>query len=236
MKYTKLSFFLITVLLVSCGAREAKRDVVSEKFSPDSPHQVKQKTDGGSIRFLGFSNVHRRSLNNNEMPPWKSVEIIPLHFYFRPKVGTLISVFPVRKELPHLTLAIKKIVKDEIDGTVRWEIELDKIKEREYFSIKAPSNRRRNYPSGVIAVYPAVKTLSFVSFRALKKQKLPRGVTLKHIVFAVDINGDGKADAMETRFCEDNPKMASCFEGTAFVLYRRGKKGWKKIHVAWPLS
>ena len=64
----------------------------------------------------------------------------------------------------------------------------------------------------------------------------PRRFGAAHIEWGVDVDGDGRPEALMIRYCSDDPKQVECFEATSHALYRRAGRRWRKVFVFEPVS
>lgn len=181
--------------------------------------------------LLCTAEVFRESKSGK--PPWSRVEIEGLRFGLRPTPGETVTIVPRDPALPVLELSIVNVRTHGAprDGIPRWwEPVLAKVEDRAYFELRAPRDRRPEYPADVVVVYPATPSAVLLDPKAVSPDDLPPGVLPKGVELAVDVDGDGRPDAIESTVCTENPKKAKCFEATAWEVHRREGDGWQLVH------
>jgi hypothetical protein len=190
------------------------------------------------VQTIGEGVVWRISDNKDAkgsfLPPWKEIKITNVFaFKKKPVVGEKVTVIPLDVDIAPLELRIVKAEKKENACNERlpawWEIELEPIKQREFFEIAARPNRRQDYPFDVCLIYPAVKFAHQVRRDRLTKSMLPRGVSVNTVEGAIDLTNDGIPDVLMVKNCCDDPKKA-----VDECDYACGKT-FKKIRNAWKL-
>jgi hypothetical protein len=171
--------------------------------------------------------------SKSEGPPWSRVEIATVRFGVRPTAGEKVTILPRHPSLPPLELTIRKVVTHGAprDGIPRWwEPVLEKVTERAYFDVRTPKDRSDQLPVDVVVVYPATPTATLLAPKGLDPADLPPSVLPKGVEIAVDVNGDGRPDTIESTVCTESPKRARCGEATAWEVHRREGDGWTLVH------
>lgn len=171
--------------------------------------------------------------SKSEGPPWSRVEIATVRFGLRPTAGETVTILPRHPSLPPLELTIRKVVTHGAprDGIPRWwEPVLEKVTERAYFDVPTPKDRSAQLPVDVVVVYPATPTATLLDPKGLDPADLPPSVLPKGVEIAVDVDGDGRPDTIESTVCTENPKRARCGEATAWEVHRREGDGWTLVH------
>jgi hypothetical protein len=171
--------------------------------------------------------------SKSEGPPWSRVEIATVRFGLKPTVGERVTILPRHPSLPPLELAIRKVVTHGAprDGIPRWwEPVLEKVTERAYFDVRTPKDRSAQLPVDVVVVYPATPTAALLDPKGLDPASLPPSVLPKGVEIAVDVDGDGRPDTIESTVCTESPKRARCGEATAWEVHRREGEGWTLVH------
>jgi hypothetical protein len=134
--------------------------------------------------------------------PWTRAEIINTDGFDRqPAVGQKVTIVgPLG--LPNLELAITAVDKQEIDPyPVRWLVELDEMYDPAYLSAPTPAGLDGADPFGVIVLWPPVPGARWLPPDRSPVRDLPSQVTRGTVTHAVDLDGDGHADAVITSFC-----------------------------------
>ncbi len=181
--------------------------------------------------MVASATVWRQS--KTDAPPWSRVEIATVRFGVRPTVGETVTILPRHPTLPVLELEIRKVVRHgaPADGIPRWwEPVLERVTERAYLDVRAPKDRSAQLPVDVVVVYPATPSATLLDPKAVDPGDLPPGVLPKGVEIAVDVNGDGRPDAIESTVCTENPRRARCSEATAWEVHRRKGTGWQLVH------
>jgi hypothetical protein len=152
-----------------------------------------------------------------------------------PNVGAAVTILPKQAGLPGVELAIIRVTKhdDLADEGVPpwWEPVFESVKDRAYFTLPGPQ-----FPGDVVVVYPASPMATLLDAKLLTADDVPPGILLKGVRIAVDVDGDGRPDAIELSVCTDNPKRASCGEATATEIHRCEAGVWSLVHRFEPVS
>lgn len=181
-----------------------------------------------------------RDRNGDAVAPWKKVQITTLTFKRAPRLGEKVTVIPLDVSVPLLDLAIIKSKKRNDCGEpmagVWWEVELESVKQKEYFEISnVNAARREEYPFDVAIVYPAVKFAQQVRRNELKKTMLPAGTVLDTVKAAIDLTNDGIPDVLILEYCCLQPtKAAGECDLTCGKTFQKVGKRWKLIDTSSP--
>ncbi|MCX4240483.1 hypothetical protein [Paraliomyxa miuraensis] len=153
------------------------------------------------------------------------VEISGIAFGLRPTAGEAVTVLPRHPTLPALELSITKVKthgnpRDDIPRW--WEPVLEEVTEPAWVDVRAAVD--------VVVVYPATPSATLLDPTRILPDDLPPSVLPKGVEIAVDVDGDGRPDAIEASVCSENPRRARCFEATAWEIHRREGDGWQLVH------
>lgn len=193
--------------------------------TPPQPSPVPAPT------MIGTADLWRESKSGG--PPWSRVEIFGARFGLRPAVGEAVTILPRHPTLPVLELSITKV---KTHGSPRddiprwWEPVLEDVTEPAYVDLRTPRDRSPQHPIDVVVVYPATPSATLLDPKRIDPDDLPPEVVPKGVEIAIDVDGDGRPDALEASVCSDDPKRARCFEATAWEIHRREGDGWQLVH------
>lgn len=194
------------------------------------------------ILTIGEATVWRvsdnKDQNENPVSPWKEVEVTNVFGFKRaPRIGNRVTVIPLEVTVPLIELTILKIKKrsgcDESDKDVWWEVELEPVKQKEYFEISNAA-RRAEYPFDVAIIYPAVKFARQIARNELKKAMLPPGTVLDTVKAAIDLTNDGIPDVLILEYCCLDPSKASECDGTCGKTFQMIRNRWKLVDTSSP--
>jgi hypothetical protein len=184
-------------------------------------------------------------VSNNEdnhgrlLPTWKEVRVTNVFgFKKRPVVGSKVTIIPLDVDLEPFELRIIKLSKrkecDDPSLSSWWEVDLEPIKDRKIFEIAATPNRSVDYPFDVAAVYPAVSFAKQIDKTHLKKEMLPRRVSISTVKAAIDLTNNGRPDALIVEHCcEDSKRSAEC-NYTCGKTFKKIRGVWKLIDTSSP--
>jgi hypothetical protein len=173
----------------------------------------------------------RQSSDGNALPPWTNVTLQNVFGFDRePSVGDKVTVV-APDGAPNLELAITRVkMRDEED--LWWEVELEPIKEKHF----AEAYRPRDRYFEVVVLYPPVPGARSISPNKLSSRDLPPDVKRKEIKEAIDLDGDGRSDAILVEYCcqtSERPSGACDLHcGKTFV---RNKGVWEQRSQWTPL-
>lgn len=153
-------------------------------------------------------------------------------------VGELVQLFPLRKELPIIELGVIKTNKrDELDTDIWYEVELENIPEEyeEYWNIKSSSERRPEYPSDLLFVYPAINSCTLLQDIHFETKDLPINISNDVIKGALDFDGDELPDAIVCTFCCSTRQPVGDCEYTCGEIYIKVNNKWTMINSSQPM-
>ena len=177
--------------------------------------------------------------NGDSLPPWKEVQITNVFgFKKRPSVGDKVTVIPLNVSIAPIDLRIietKKGTCGELDSTVWWEVQLEPIKQKEFFEISSMAKRREEVPFDVAVIYPAVNFARQVKSNKLSKEVLPQGVAINTVKGAVDLTEDGIPDVLLVEYCCGSPnKAAEECDYTCGRTFKKVRGKWKLVDTSGP--
>jgi hypothetical protein len=169
-------------------------------------------------------------------PPWTSVTVSAV--FPRPvNVGDTVTVLPLRRDVPVQELRVATVkhqpAVDEFPAT--WLVHLDANNES-FLTAKHERNWREDTPFEVVVVHPAAPTARLL---ALSSRELPKakGASPRTLWAAVDLHGDGKADAVVFRFCCNKPTAPwgpagppACKSHCERIFLREDDQPWRIVH------
>ena len=161
-------------------------------------------------------------------------------FKKRPVIGDAVSVVTLDSDIPTLSVRILRAKKQTEDPCTErpvnwWEIELEPLKERNFFEVTAPAERSAEYPFDVVIIYPAVKFARQVGKDQLKLGMLPKGVFVDTVKAAIDLNDDGAPDLVVLEYCcSDRKKPPEACEYTCGKTFKKVRNTWKLIDTFAP--
>lgn len=200
--------------------------------------QTKRPASVPVVQTIGVGIVWRESAD--ERPPWKQITIANIFgFKKRPVVGQKVTVVTVGSGIPAFDLRIIKAQNRKNPCSERlppeWEVELEPIKQKIFFDVSSPSDRRAEFPFDVVILYPAVKTAQQIRKPQLKLETLPRGVVVDTVKAAIDLNVDRKPDVVEMEYCcEQETKPAKECNYTCSKTFKKVKNVWKLVDTSAP--
>lgn len=206
--------------------------------------QIKESVPMPRIQTIGKGEVWRVSNNKDQhgsdLPPWKEIRVKNVFgFKQRPVIGRKVTIVPLDVNIAAQDLTIVKIKKGASCGgsdvKARWEVELEPIKQKEYFDMTPIANRRAEVPFDVAIIYPAVKSARQLLRNDLKQSMLPKGVSLDTVKAAVDLTSDGAADVLLVEYCCGDPgKATGACDYTCGKTFRKVGNSWKLIDTSSP--
>jgi hypothetical protein len=160
-------------------------------------------------------------------------------FKKRPITGGAVTVIPLGFDISPLTLRIVKAkkTKDPCDEHLppQWEIALEPIRQQEFFEVSPPSDRSAEFPFDVVVLYPAVKAARLLKNDQLDLKTLPRGVVLKIVKAAIDLDEDNQPDVVLTEYCclDQTQPLNEC-EYHCGKTYKKVRNIWKLVDSSSP--
>lgn len=237
----KKSFFVVYLMLLghfSCKKNNKENIIKEVKIVLDTTQRSRSLNlvwDKNTTIADGI--VYRSGENNN----WKSVFATNIFgFKNNPPHGEFAQIVPLRTDLPTIELKITKTTKrndvDDYDKKYDWyEVELEPIKNKNYWIVKSPKNIRAEYPSDILVIYPAIKNVSLLDINKLEESELPKNTTINAIKGALDFNNDGLPDAVVTQFCCGNKTNKKDCEYECGETYLKLSGNWLQINSSQPL-
>lgn len=173
-------------------------------------------------------------------PPWKEVHVTNIFgFKKRPGVGERVTVVPLDVDISPIDLRIIETKRGatcgELDSTVWWEVELEPVRQKDFFEISSMPKRREEFPFDVGVVYPAVKSAYQIKRNRLTKEMLPKGVAINTVKGAIDLTNDGIPDVLLVQYCCGSPKKAAeeC-DYTCGKTFKKVRGTWKLVDTSAP--
>ena len=188
------------------------------------------------IHTFGEGTVWRTSdnkaANGDFIPPWKEVQVTNVFgFKRRPGIGKKVTVVPIDVNASPLDLSIRKTKPRgdcEETGTHWWEVELEPVRQKEYFEI-TKAERSKASPFDVVIIYPAVKFARQLRGNELKRNMLPAGTVLDTVKAAIDLTNDGIPDALIIEYCCLQPAKAVECDLTCGKTFLKVKNRWRLV-------
>ena len=241
MKYI-LSLILVS-FLIACGNSTKE----NPKIATNNPQIAVKATDTTQTQFpttkkwdkttvIGEATLWRNEEieGSNE---WKTVHATNV-FGFKKDIAKeeIIQVIPLTKELPILGLKVTETTKrDDFDGEDIWyEVELEVIKNNEYWSYKGPKERRAEYPIDLLVVYPAIENATLLTKHDFSVEELPKNVSNTIIKGALDFDNDQLPDAIVCEFCCSDRSSATDCEYFCGEIYIKVNGQWILINSSQP--
>lgn len=206
--------------------------------------QLKESVPMPGIQTIGKGAVWRVSDNKDQhgdaLPPWKEVTVKNIFgFKQRPVIGRRVTIIPLDVNIPARELAIRKIKKGascgESDRRTWWEVELEPIKESEYFDLAPNPNRRAEVPFDVAVIYPAVKSARQLLRKDLTQKMLPGGISLETVKAALDLTNDRIPDVLIVEYCcRDAGKAPGECDYECGKTFRKVRNSWKLVDTSSP--
>jgi hypothetical protein len=247
---TRICLLSLVVALASCradvepasskqlepkqAAPPAEVEVQAPKPEPEpepepesAPAEPAPAVDAKAPTMIDQPQLWRQS--DNDQPPWDQIDVVSAMFGVAPNVGETVTILPKDKALPTIELRITEVIKhDELadeGGQTWWEPVLEPITDKAYFEL--PGSQ---FPGDVVVVYPATPSATLLDLDKLSAGDLPAKILIAGVQIAVDVNGDGRADAIELSVCTENPKRTECGEATGTEIYRSEDGVWSLVH------
>ena len=174
------------------------------------------------------------------LPPWKEVQITNVFgFKKRPTVGEKVTVIPLDVNIAPIELRIIETKRrarcGELDAPVWWEVELEPVKQKDFFEISSTPQRREEFPFDVSVIYPAVKFARQVKRHKLTKGMFPQGIAINTVKGAIDLSNDGIPDVLLVEHCCGSPKKAAgeC-DYTCGKTFKKVRGTWKLVDTSAP--
>lgn len=171
-----------------------------------------------------------------DTPVWASAEITGVFGFERePTVGEHATVLPLDGG-PPLSLAVTSATKrdEPSDVPTWWEVELEPTTAPSILDAPAQGGRAGDYPFDAIVLYPAVPDAHLVA-RELVHQ-LPPDTVRETVTAAIDLDGDGAADALTASFCcSDRTRPAASCDYSCGETFRGRDGAWVIVHTSMPL-
>jgi hypothetical protein len=192
-----------------------------------APPEPALPVDAKAPTMIDQTQIWRQS--DNDQPPWNQIDIVSAMFGAPPSVGEAVTILPQDKALPTIELRITEVIKhDELadeGGQPWWEPVLAPVTDKAYFEL--PGSQ---FPGDVVVVYPATPSATLLDPTTLSADDLPPKILLAGVKVAVDVNADGRPDAIELSVCTEDPKRAECGEATGTEIYRSEGGVWSLVH------
>lgn len=217
---------LLTALVGATGLAQQKR----------AGQMPKIQTIGNGVVWRVSDN---KDQHGNDLPPWKEVQITNIFgFKQAPTIGSRVTVVPIDVNAALIDLAIIKTTPRtdcEMSGPPTWwEVELEPVKQKEYFEI-TKAGRREEVPFDVVIFYPTVKVARQLQRNELRKNSLPKGVYVNTVKAAIDLANDGIPDVVITAYCCLHPAKADdeCDHTCGKIFQRIGNR-WRLVNTSNP--
>jgi hypothetical protein len=178
--------------------------------------------------------------HDDSRSPWKEVQVTNVFgFKKRPTVGERVTVVPLDVNIAPINLRIigtkRGATCGELDSSVWWEVELEPVKQKDFFEISSVPKRREEVPFDVGVIYPAVKFARQVKGNKLTKEMLPNGVAINTVKGAIDLTNDGIPDVLLVEYCCGSPKkVAEECNYTCGKTFKKVRGTWKLVDTSAP--
>jgi hypothetical protein len=205
--------------------------------------QIKKPLPMPRTHSIGEGVVWRTSDNkgeNGDLPPWKEVQVTNVFgFNKRPAAGERVTVVPLDVNIAPIDLRIigtkKGATCGASDSRVWWEVELEPVKQKDFFEVSSMPMRREEYPFDVGIIYPAVKFAQQIKRNRLTREMLPKGIAINTVKGAVDLTNDGIPDVLIVEYCcRDPKKTAKECDYTCGKTFKKIGNVWKLIDTSAP--
>lgn len=149
-------------------------------------------------------------------------------FHRQPETGSRVTVLPLSYGPPFELAITSSKLRDDVPDELWWEVELEAIRDPAVLAAAPVPGRDAAYPFDAVVLHPVRPSARLV--RPADVRDLPRGVEPTLIHTAVDLEGDGRVDALSTKYCCNDPgaRLDSC-DPLCGEHYRRGPSGWRWI-------
>ena len=196
---------LLIVLVCSCRSDKTKE--LNQNIDPAKLHESEINTtkkdsepsDGiwGINTTIGEGTLWRKEKtygSNN----WSDIVATNIGFKEIVGIGEIVQVIPLRKELPIIKLSVIKTRKRNDEGDIWYEVYLGEIpkEHEEYWKIKTPPERRPEFPSDLLIIYPVIENCTRLQGIQFEAKDLPVNISNDIIQCALDFNGDKLPDAL----------------------------------------
>ena len=187
-------------------------------------------------------NSNQKDVSGWNLPPFENAEI-GMGLSQEPKVGEKVTIVPLKVNIEPFQLLILNFDKQKNDGCDTggvtrkffWNVELEKITNKEILEIKPVKGDNQELPFEVFMINPAVEHAKNLPLEEISLQMIPKGVTVKTIEAAIDLNNDKTPDLLYVEFCckNRNESLDNC-DYNCIEWYKKIKGKWKLVDSANP--
>lgn len=257
----KVLTILLLFMFFGCSQKSVDSSTPQTNLQSSSPIQTtkvikekpleKLKNPSGQIKMpkvkqFDIQDLRRNSNQTDEsgwnVPPFDDAEV-GLDLYQEPKVGEKVTIVPLKVNIEPFQLSIIKFEKHENDGCDNtmikrdffWNIDLEKIINKEILDIKPVKGNNQELPFEVFTIYPAVEFAKNIPSEKLSQQMVPKGITISTIEAAIDLNNDNTPDLIYVEYCcGDKTKRADNCDYNCIEWYKKINGVWKLVDDANP--
>lgn len=188
------------------------------------------------LKTLASGEFYRASVNR--LPPWDSVEVANVFGFLKNPGKSTLTVLPIDVSHRPFNLKIVSLTKRTEEKPYWWEVELQKVSDKDLYSMPSPQNLSPTSLGRVAVLYPAQKNAKLLAPASIPIADLPKGIAPATVIFAVDSRGDNRPDAIEQSFCCENESLSgllgSCDYNCSRTYLRLSGK-WKMVNFSQPL-
>jgi hypothetical protein len=258
----KLLFCIISILLsVACSPKPAKvlenksnlqNQSVNQPTKPieekslEKLEEISGKLNMPDVINFDVQNLFRNSSQKDESgrnkPPFVDAEV-NFSLDQEPNIADKVTIVPLNVDIEPFQLSILKFEKVENAGCDNtkikrdfiWNVELEKINNKEILEINPIKNNHPKFPFEVFLIYPAVKFAKNLPSEELKPEMLPKGVTNFTVKAAIDLTNDNNPDLLYVEFCckDKNESLDNC-DYNCIQWYKKVNGIWKLFDDAIP--
>ena len=174
------------------------------------------------------------------LPPWNAINLNGVGFDKKPAIGERVTVVPLAVDIAPVNLKILAVAEREDPCNESlphyWEVELERIMQREFFEATAATpNRREDVPFDVCIIYPAVEFARPLKREQLTKSMIPAGITINTVTAAIDLTNDHKPDILTAYYCcDDSRKLPEECDYTCGKIFKKVNKAWELVEKLAP--
>ena len=236
----QLILFLVLLFLISC--ENTKKEASNHKLKTETIKTIDTTQTNfaatntwNASTTIGEATV-LRTKETDSSNTWTQIQAVNV-FGFKKDVplGKIVQVIPLSKKLPILGLKVTKTTKrDDFEDDIWYEVHLESIQNKAYFTFKEPKERSDAYPIDLLVVYPAVENCILLENKPFKTDDLPKNITNEIIKGALDFDNDGLPDAIVCEFCCENRMSADECEYFCGETYLKVDGKWILINSSSP--
>lgn len=201
---------------------------------------VPRRPDVRQVSFC-VTGIERSSPRQDEfgrnVRPFDSA-VIPVYYKrlaIAPKAGSQVTVVPLAAGLVPFNLKIVRVIREEECGDEkRWNLELEPVTDRAILDAQPLAGGTDEFPFRACVIFPAVSSARAIPGTGFERRSLPRGVYAATIIAAIDLDGDGSPDFLETSYCCDRDQdrarnMARDCDYTCGKAFKKIAGRWRLV-------